>query len=386
MKKISQKLLICIATLGVLAGCASEEENIIMAPLPVVQSEFTPKISWTNSVGNGVEHYFSQLSPEFAYQTLYVASRDGKVKALDPTTGKTQWETSLANNGQARVSGGILAAYGRIYLGTENGEVFALDAQTGKTQWVAQVEGEVLAAPIAESNLIIINNSRGTLLALNEANGDLVWQIHNDAPSLTLRGDSRPVALSGGVFWGTSAGRLAAAVVEQGQMIWQQAIGQPKGSTEIDRLVDVDASPIIIGSTLYIIGYNGQLAAIDLRSGEIIWRRNYSSAQNMGTDGARLFVVTDKDHIVAVDARSGTELWSNKQLQHRLVTAPVLIEQWLVVADSQGYVHWLDRSSGEFVAQQWVHGSGFAVSPVNLPDGYVTITRNGQLKKFKLNP
>ncbi|WP_158006722.1 PQQ-binding-like beta-propeller repeat protein, partial [Vibrio ordalii] len=132
------------------------------------------------------------------------------------------------------------------------------------------------------------------------------------------------------------------------------------------------------------VGFNGQLIAIDLRSGKPAWKRNYSSATDMASDGGRLFVVTDKDHVVAVDTRSGTELWSNKQLEHRLLTAPAIINGYLVLGDSEGYLHWIDRSSGEFVAQQLVDKSGFAVSPLAVDDGYVSMTRNGNVKKLTI--
>lgn len=184
---------------------------------------------------------------------------------------------------------------------------------------------------------------------------------------------------------GTANGRLAAAIVERGQLIWQQPVGTPKGATEIDRLVDVDSSPIVLGGMLYVVGYNGQLIALDLRSGNAVWKRNYSSAIDMATDGSRLFVVTDKDHVVAVDARSGTELWQNEQLEYRLLTAPVMVNNYLVVGDSQGYLHWLDRTTGEFVAQQMINDSGFAVGPTVLPDGYVITTRDGNVKKLTIN-
>ncbi|EOG7788242.1 outer membrane protein assembly factor BamB [Vibrio fluvialis] len=384
MKKMFNKVLLSAAVLGLLAGCAGEEENVIMAPVPVVKSEFTPSSEWSASVGDGVGHYFSKLSPEYAYDKIFVASRDGEVKALDPANGKVIWKTNLEKETPARLSGGIASAYGQIYIGSENGEVIALNAETGEETWRVNVEGEVLAAPTADQNQIIVNTSRGALVALDEQTGEQKWTISTEVPNLTLRGDSRPVATSGGVFWGTSAGRLAAAISERGQLIWQQPVGQPKGATEIDRLVDVDSSPLIIGSTLYTVGFNGQLIAIDLRSGNPMWKRNYSSSTDLASDGGRLFVVTDKDHVVAVDARSGTELWSNDQLQHRLLTAPVLINGFVVVGDSEGYLHWIDRSTGEFVAQQMVNDSGFAVSPLVLDNGYLVISRDGDIKKLTI--
>lgn len=385
MKKMFRKALLGMLSVGILAGCASEEDTIVMAPLPLVKSQFTPQSEWSTSIGDGVGHYFSKLSPEYAYEKLFVASRDGVVKALDPKNGKPLWSQNVKQGDTTRLSGGVTAAYGHVYIGSENGDLIALNEATGEVSWRISVVGEILAKPVAENGLVIVNTSNGVLMAFDQDSGEQKWTISTEVPNLTLRGDSTPAAVSGGVFWGTANGRLAAAIVERGQLIWQQPVGTPKGATEIDRLVDVDSSPIVLGGMLYVVGYNGQLIALDLRSGNAVWKRNYSSAIDMATDGSRLFVVTDQDHVVAVDARSGTELWQNEQLEYRLLTAPVIVNNYLVVGDSQGYLHWLDRTTGEFVAQQMINDSGFAVGPTVLPDGYVITTRNGDVKKLTIN-
>ena len=216
---------------------------------------------------------------------MFVASREGLVKALNPETGKTMWQTEdLEQEVTARLSGGITAAYSQIFIGSENGQVIALDEETGAVNWRVDVEGEVLAAPATDDNLVMVHTTTGMLIALEQSTGDVKWTISTEVPNLTLRGNSKPVTVSGGVFWGTAGGRLAAAIVERGQLIWQQPIGTPLGATEIDRLIDVDASPLILGSTLYIVGYNGQLTALDLRSGKPVWKRNYSSSTDLATD------------------------------------------------------------------------------------------------------
>ncbi|MFC5078513.1 Outer membrane protein assembly factor BamB precursor [Vibrio thalassae] len=385
MNRVVKKVLLSISVLGILAGCSSEEDTVIMAPLPKVQSEFTPQSVWSASIGDGVGQFFSKLSPIYAYDTLFVASRDGVVKAIDPENGKALWEVDVAGDTSARLSGGIAAAYQKLYIGSENGEVIALDVKTGEEVWRAKVDGEVLANPVADASLIMVHTSQGLLVALEQTSGEERWAISTDVPNLTLRGDSAPATVSGGVFWGTANGRLAAAIVDRGQLIWQQPVGTPKGATEIDRLVDVDSSPIILGGTLFTVGFNGQLISIDLRSGNPIWKRNYSSATDMATDNRSLFLVTDNDHVVAVDARSGTELWENNQLENRLLTAPVIIDGYVVVGDSLGYLHWLDRESGEFVAQQLVNDSGLSVGPTEVPEGYVLVTRDGEIKKLTIN-
>ncbi|MCL9783950.1 outer membrane protein assembly factor BamB [Vibrio sp. S4M6] len=382
MKRLNRALLLVIA-FATLSGCASDDA-IVMSPVPKVNSQFTPTRDWSTSIGSGVGQFYSKLTPDYAYGKLYVASRAGLVKALDPKTGDTIWETDLEKDSTARLSGGISAAYGKIYIGSENGYVTALNADTGKVAWQADVDGAVLAAPATDSNLVFVHTSRGMLIALDQSTGKEKWTVSTDVPTLTMRGDSTPVAQGGAVFWGTASGRLAAAIISQGQLAWQIPIGIPQGSTEIDRLVDVDASPLILGDTLYIVGIHGNLTAINLRSGEAMWKRKYSSANNLATDGSNIFLVTDEDDVVAVDARSGTKIWSNDQLKHRLVTAPVVIGDYVVVGDAEGYLYWINRSTGNFVAEQEINSSGIAVPPVALPDGYVVITRNGDIKKLTL--
>ncbi|CAM3542654.1 Outer membrane protein assembly factor BamB precursor [Vibrio aerogenes CECT 7868] len=386
MKKWFGSLLFATMIAGGLSGCSSEEDSVVMAPVPDVQSQFQPETDWSASVGHGVEHYFSRLRPHSAYGKIFVASRDGIVKALDPTTGKTLWEKDLGDEEQTFLSGGISTGLNQLYIGSETGILYAMDAETGELKWKQDVSGEILAAPVTESDLVIIHTSEGNLIALEQKTGKQQWTISTEVPNLTLRGDSTPVTVSGGIFWGTANGRLAAAIASSGQMIWQQSIGTPKGATEIDRLIDVDSSPLVIGSTLYTVGYNGKLVAIDLRSGKPLWKRNYSSATNIATDGGKIFVVTDQDYLTAVDARSGTEIWTNRQLENRLVTEPVIIHNYVVVGDSEGYLYWIDRNTGEFVSEQHVSSSGFAVAPIVLSDGgYLVMTRDGDVKKLTIN-
>ncbi|MDO6704632.1 outer membrane protein assembly factor BamB [Photobacterium sp. 1_MG-2023] len=382
-KRLKQALVLAVA-IGVLSGCASEEEAVQMATLPAVTNQFTPVQDWTRSIDDGVQHFYSRLVPVTGYGKLYVASRNGLIEALDPVTGQLVWEHQIDAEESAKLSGGLSVAYNKVFVGSENAEVIALDAETGEEAWRAKVDGEVLAKPLADEGMVMVNTSRGILQAMDAQTGATKWQISSEVPTLTLRGDSAPVSISGGVFWGQANGRLAGAYIQNGQLIWQQPVGQPQGATEIDRLVDVDASPVIDGGRLYTAGYNGNLIAIDLRSGQQVWKRNYSSATDFVIESGVLYLVTAEDHLVAVDIRSGTELWKNSELSYRILSAPAVIGGRLVVGDSLGYLHWLDPLNGEFVAQQQTDGSGISVPPLALNDGYLVVTREGKLSKMHL--
>ncbi len=382
---MSWKKLSVIAVLtSVMLGCASDDDNIQVAEVPTITNQFSPVTLWRAQVGQGVGKFYSQLAPVYDYDKIYAADRQGLVMALNAETGEAVWRTALNQNQSQLISGGLTLGYEKVFFGTERGELFALNAEDGSLAWKVDAGGEVLAKPLVDEGLVIVNTSRGELSAYDQETGEVKWRVASDIPTLTLRGESAPVAVAGGVFWGMANGRLGAAFIANGNIIWQQVIATPKGATEIDRLVDVDATPVISGSTLYAVGYNGQLVAIDLRSGNPMWRRNYSSAMDFTIDGNTLYLVTTNDRLVAVDARSGTELWQNNELENRQLTPPVVIDDYLMVADAEGIMYWINLYSGDFISQQQIDKSGIAVAPIAVGDAYVVMGRDGAIFKQQI--
>ena len=54
------------------------------------------------------------------------------------------------------------------------------------------------------------------------------------------------------------------------------------------------------------------------------------------------------------------------------------------MVDSEGYLHWMDRTSGKFIAQQLIDDDGIAISPIETADGFIVITRDGEIKKMQI--
>ena len=150
MKKLTTATLaLCMATL---MGCSSSDEEDELV-LPEIVNQFETDVVWQESVGSGVEHYFSRLTPAVYKDTVYVANREGQVEALSLTNGDVQWDTDVrqdtsfwpwSDDGSAKLSGGILQAYGKLYIGSEHGFVVALDRETGEEVWRKNVPGESL--------------------------------------------------------------------------------------------------------------------------------------------------------------------------------------------------------------------------------------------------
>jgi len=395
VKFINKKLLAVVLLSSTLFACSStdDEDKNSIAELPEITQQFEPEMIWEKSVGNGVSDYFSRLKPAIAYDAAYSASRGGDVYAFDLKNGKQLWHTDLSHldhsagffsaHKSARLSGGVLAGVNKIFIGTEDGEFYALNAKTGDLAWKGKVKGEIIALPDIDNGVVVINTVSGVLKAFDADNGNEVWEVDLEVPPLSLRGTSPPVIAAGGVLVGTASGELSVYILENGQAGWSTQIGEATGSTELERVIDVDSAPIVFGDKIYAISSRGHLAAIDLRSGRIIWERQYSSYRSMTLDGNNIFITDVKGHVYSIDRVNGLEQWSQLSLTNRGVTGPVVVDDYVVVGDFEGYLHWLNSETGDIVAQYHVDSSGIYATPVVHNDIIYTQSREGSLQAIK---
>ncbi|MBB1424373.1 outer membrane protein assembly factor BamB [Pseudoalteromonas sp. SG43-7] len=390
MKKLTAATIaLCMATL---VGCSSSDDEDELV-LPEIVNQFETKVIWQESIGDGVEHYFSRLTPAVYKDRVFVANRAGKVEALSLENGNTLWETDVRENLtfwpwqsdiSAKLSGGILQAYGKIFIGSEHGYLVALDRETGDVVWRKKVPGEVLSKPAAGDGLIYVNLGSGKLLALHPDTGEERWSHEQEVPALTLRGQSSPTVANGGVLVGLETGKLSVLISDSGYSAWSAEIATAKGASEFERLVDVDTQPLISGPYAYAIAYNGNLAAVDIRSGNVVWKREYSSYRDIAMDTQTIYVVDSNGVVYGLDKTSGIERWSQPALRGWYLTGPAVAGNYLAIGDQEGNLHWLNKESGELVSREDFDSSGFFIEPIVADDKLILYTRDGEVSAVKI--
>lgn len=375
-----------------LAGCSlfgGEEEIVQVSPSPKVSNQFSIKEVWRNST-SGNTHIYSLLGPINYDNAIYAASRSGQVKAIDLLNGHTIWDKNLSkstlfSSKTALFSGGVSADDKYVYVGSERAVVYALDRNDGNVIWEKPVKGEVLARPISSEDKLIVYTASGNLQALNRNTGEDVWDVMLEVPPLSLRGNSTPTIAHGAAILGDDTGHVNAYYINDGQLIWQQRISHPSGSTEIAKLNDVDSTPVIEGNLAYAIGYNGNVVALDLSNGQIVWRKEMGSTHSFAVDSQHLFVVDQDDNVQAVSKNGGTVLWTQADLLHRQLTDPVLYENYIVLGDFEGYLYWLSKDNGEVVAKTQVSSSGLISKPIVVDNKVIVQAKNGDIYAFTKN-
>lgn len=358
----------CAAALAVLlGGCAQlpwlggERDPTPPTPLDKKMTQrAVPQVLWRTRIGKGTDERQLRLLPAVAGGRLYAADARGVVAALSPGDGRIIWErkTDFPFSGGPDVQGDTLV------LGSTDGDLVALSTRDGAQRWRAQLDSEVVSVPRIIGDLVLVHTVDDTLYAFDRADGRERWRYSFPAPVLTLHGTSSPVATAEGAIIGVSGGRLVHVELERGLPLWEVIITPPRGRSELERIADVDAEPVVVGDTAYVATYNGDLAAVDIPSGDVLWRRELSAHAGLSADATALYITDSDDNLWAASPADGAGLWRQEGLRHRRVTAPALLGDDLVVADLDGYVHLLSRRDGALLGFERVAKARIGHRPV----------------------
>ena len=374
---VKSKLLTSLAACALLVACSDEVVNE-PTELEDVESQFEIDVRWSESVGEGADEKFNDLTPAVWNDYVLTADINGLVTAFDRESGDIVWEVEL----NEPLSGGISANAGLVAIGSKKAKVIVLNVEDGSELWRADVSSEVLAKPAIEGTKVVARTADGRIFALDSNNGSQEWFYDRVIPNLTIRGTSAPLATNGVVLTGFANGKLAAFNLDTGDMMWEQRISSPRGSSDISRIVDVDTTPVVFGNTLYGAGYNGFAIAMDLTNGRYLWRQELSTVKDLLVDAYRVYAVTTDGTVVAISRTTGDIAWKQEGLQYRNPTAAADLGDNIVVGDFEGYVHFLDKSTGEFVARDHLDDYGFAHKPIVTDDEVILTSRFGFMYVF----
>jgi outer membrane protein assembly factor BamB len=375
--------LIILIALSLLNGCGlfgGRDNSEPPAKLVEFESTLHVATEWFRDSGYGTGKYYLQLNPYYENGTIYLVDAQGLVSAFNTNKGKRLWRANF----KLPVTGGLNGGEGVLVFGTGTGEVIALSQEGGKELWRKSVSSEVMAIAPVELDVVVVRTNDGKLYGLSKDSGTLLWQAGRKTPALSLRGMSVPLVTRGAAIVGFDNGKLTAITLKQGSVAWESSVSIPRGRSELDRMVDIDGLFEEKDGIVYVATYQGRLSAINLQNGSVIWSRMMSSFTGLKLDGGNLYLTDEFSNVWAIDGRSGATLWKQPALRMRMITAPAVIDRYVVVADYQGYLHWMDKYEGFFVARVQSDDEGVLTAPLVINDRVVMLGKSGELTSWKV--
>jgi outer membrane protein assembly factor BamB len=330
-----------------LSSCSYFKEKVEEPQeLTRLSSNIVLKERWEQSVGKGLGELYQVVKPAISIDTVFANDVFGRIYAFDRQTGKRKWR----NNLKVDMSAGVGLGETLVLVGSLDGDVIALNQLDGKEVWRTNIASEILAPPQTNENIVVVQTNEGKLYGLDVATGKFKWRYTAKLPLLTLRGTATPQLFGNNLITGFANGKIVALSAEDGVLYWERRVAYPNGLTQIDRVVDVDGTPVVSGQTVYSTSYNGHITAI-APDGRLRWTQKVSSYQTPLVVDGRVIVTAADGTLHAYNEKTGLPLWENSLLLYRKLSAPQNLSGFIVVSDFKGYIHVFDPELGVIVGR-----------------------------------
>ncbi|MGI4720374.1 MAG: outer membrane protein assembly factor BamB [Janthinobacterium lividum] len=381
--RISSKL-VGVGVLALMTGCSSlpslpslsslnpfssKKETDQPAPLVELKGSMAVRTAWKLDIGKAGPF---QFSPALVGNTVIVAGNGGDIARVEAASGKLMWRIKSG----AALSGGVGSDGNLIVVGADKGKLLAFDMD-GKELWSAQLSSELLSTPVVSQGIVVARSLDNRIVGLDAKTGQAKWTTQRVAPPLTLRNAPGMVVNGTDVIVAQPAGKLSSLIVATGAPRWDLEVGMARGATELERVTDIGGDPVLFETDVCAVSYQGRVGCFEAATGSQRWAREVSSQVGVAVDQLFVFVADDKGSVLAYNRDTGASAWKNDKLAFRRLSTPVSYGRAVAVGDYQGYVHFLSREDGSFLARAATDGSQIIGTPVVAGSHLIFQTQNG---------
>ncbi|MDA0979021.1 MAG: outer membrane protein assembly factor BamB [Proteobacteria bacterium] len=374
MISLTSRLTLLVLLLAALGGCSwfpwsgddDEPEEVKPNPLPGIQQEVDMEVIWSRKVDDRAV----KLRPAVVDGRVFAAAADGNVLAVASDTGRVIWKKQIKDFYSRQelanaftddldiITGGVGAGSDLLVVGAGSGQLVAMNQSDGSLAWMTRTSSEVLSPPQIDGDLVVAQSIDGKVEGFDAVDGSSRWVYTMNIPALTLRGTATPIIVDEIVIAAFSSGRIALLDRERGLAGVDLRVAVAQGTSDLERLVDIDGAMQLDGPRLYAASFQGRIVAIDAGTGRIIWAEEASSINGVGTGFGNVYLAAADSTVVAYNGQNGREVWRVDALLHRDITAPVAIGSYIAFTDFEGYAHLMAQSDGRFVGRRKLDGKG----------------------------
>ena len=375
--RITRKL-VGVGVLALMTGCStlsslnpfsSKDKTNEPAKLEELKATMAVRTAWKLDIGKARGY---QFSPALAGNTLVVASADGDIARVEALDGRAMWRIKA----DTHLTAGVGTDGSVIAVGGAKGVLMAFDMD-GKALWKTQLSSEILSAPVVSQGIVVARSIDNRIVGIDAANGNKKWTVQKVAPPLTLRNAPGMIVAGTDVIVAQPGGKLSSMILATGAPRWDVEVGVSRGATELERVTDIGGAPVLFENEVCAVSYQGRVGCFDLVTGSAKWTRDLSSDAGVAVDQLYVFAPDDKGALHAFTRDTGSSSWKNDKLAFRRLSTPLSYGRAVAVGDFEGYVHFLSREDGSFLARAATDGSPIMGTPLVAGTNLIFQTQNG---------
>ncbi len=353
-------------TVLLLSACSFSPKKPVAAPLPPVAALMGTRLAWTAQVGSGP----ASAAPQVVGSRVFLAGAGGTVAAIDAESGRDVWRASL---GMPLATG--VGADGEIAaVVTQGNALIALSA--GQQRWRVQLPAKVFTAPLVAGGRVFVVTADRTVMAFDGGNGARLWTQSRPGEPLVLSQAGVLLAVGDTLVAGLS-GRLTGFNPQNGSIRWEAPIATPRGTNEVERLVDLVWPVSRLGDSVCARAYSAAVGCVDASRGSVAWTQAAQGSVGLAGDDRLVFGTESDGRVRAWQRATGEAAWSVDRLKYRNLSAPLAVGRVVALGDATGTVHLLSREDGSELTRLSTDGSAIVGGPVLAGQVLLVQTRNG---------
>jgi outer membrane protein assembly factor BamB len=352
-------------------GCASTDQPK-PADLGPNAALLGVRLAWTTKVG---EIAFP-MDVNVNGNTIAVASSEGTVALIDSRTGGDIWRTSVG----APLAAGVGSDGRYAAVVTRNNDLVTLDA--GREIWRQKLSALSFTAPLVAGARVFVLSADRSVTAFDAQSGRKLWTQTRPGEALVLRQSGILLAVGDTLVVGLS-GRLVGMNPQNGSSRWESPIAVPRGTNDVERLVDLVSHVSREGDVVCVRAYQTAVGCVNAARGTLSWTKPAVGSEGLHGDDRFVFGTESDGKVIAWRRADGERAWASERLKYRGLTAPLAVGRSIAIGDNMGLVHLLSREDGSPLNRVSTDGSAIVAAPVLAGDSLIVITRSGGIFGFK---
>jgi outer membrane protein assembly factor BamB len=246
------------------------------------------------------------------------------------------------------------------------------------------VPSAVVTPPFVAGERVFVMGVDRVVHAFDAIDGRRLWVYSKPGDALTLAQASVVSAFRNNLLVAQGQ-RLTALDPLRGTVQWEVPLASPRGSNEVERLADLIGPTVRVGDRVCARAFQSAVGCADAARGALLWSRNTAGAQAVASNAELVFGADASDRITAWRANNGDVAWQSEKLLYRGLSGALAVGPSVVFGDSDGYLHFMEASSGEQQLRLRAGSKAILGAPALAGTTMLVVAQDGGVYAFRPN-